>query len=689
MREAFRCVKCWALPVLVTVLLAACGGGGGSSATSTSVSGVASKGPIKDGTVSVYAVNADGSRGRLLGTARTSSSDGSYATADLAYRGSIIVIVSGGTYVDEATGITCANPGLKAALPDASGSVKVAVTPLTDVAFKQMSSAAGGFTTANISAANAVVSTVFGVNITATQPVDPTDPAKVAAASQASIEYGVALAAISGMVKNGDAVDVKAAIEQIKGDLSAPAPQLLTTGPALSHAINDLVGGTAPVLAPSVSTSTISVDDAIAFFTTTEATPPVNGTGVALAKGLVSDLRNTVLSVVDYKTGDVSDTLKTPFNAVVQEVETVLQPELAPAVRRLGWVASSAARITGLAPGTTYTFTDPVNYPGQTLTVVGGSSGTSATVTISSSTTTLLSGTVSVSDLGTPTSGSINISTLKTANGNATVSVSYNAAVSNDMMTSFTLTGNITTPVASFDFADGGKGQKLTADFAEIPGSPGSVMPTRIYFKGSAATRTVRITGGIDIAPMVWNPYISPESESAAIPKNAVITAKIEALSGGSTTLTLNGTLTGAFINAATYDPGAANGPGNFPAWSGTFDGAIAAAGGLNLSVLLKGSSPAYKMVNFEAKYTRVLSDGGTVFLSCAGTADDETGITTATMTNQNGVQVALSYNRNVDRDSRLNGTMKTSGGETVGNFSTVSGVPRVSYADNYFETIF
>ena len=552
-----------------------------------------------------------------------------------------------------------------------------------------MSSATGGFTTANITSANAVVSTAFGVDIIGTQPVDATDPTKVAASSQSAIEYGVALAAISQMVNNGAATDVQAAIQQIQTDLSGSNPQLTTTGPALAQAITDLTTGTTPTLAPSITTDTISMDNSIAFFTDNEVNPPANSTGVAQAKALISDLRNTVLSVVNYRTGEVSSVLTTPFNTTVQEVETVLLPELTTAAERIGWVVTSLASIDNLTPGTPYTFTDPVRFPGETLRITTAATGFTATATITNATATLLSGTVSVNNLTNPTSGSINITTLTTQTGNATANLTYTGTLSGLLLTSVTLTGNITTPVGTFNFSDSAAGQRLSANFSAVPGSPGSLMLTSAYFKGVAATDTVRLTGAIDLPTLVWNQNIGPQIGNVAIPTSGSINGKIEALSAGNVTLTLNGTLTGAFTNAATFNPDIAESTTNFPNWSATFDGTIVAASGLNISALLKASMPAFQTVNFEAKYTRVLGDGSTIFLNVTGTSNTGTGITTATMTNQDGVQVALSFDDSLATDSRLSGTMKTSGGETVGTFSSVSGVPRATYSDGYFETIF
>jgi hypothetical protein len=670
--------------VMCMMFLAACGGGsGGGSNSSTSVSGVASKGPIISGAVNVYAVNADGSRGKLIGTAQTSSTDGSYQVASMDYSGSIIVAVTGGTYVDEATGATLPNPGLKAALPGASGTVQIAVTPLTDVAFKQMSSATGGLSSANITNCNALVSTAFGVDIIGTQPVNATNAVQVSGAKQAAIDYGVALAAISQMVKSGSVSDVKDAISKIKGDLSGATPQLTTTGAAFSNAIATLIADNK--LAPTITAATISVDDSVKSFTDNPVVLPANPGGVAQAKGLVRDLRNTVLAVVDTTTGEVTSAIRTPFDATVKEIQTVVEPELTTAGDRLGWMVTSAGSIQSIVASHTYTFTDTFSHPGETLTFVTDATGLQATVKVASASATLASGTISVNQSSFPTSGSISLTTMKTATGNATASVTFSGTKTGLIYTGLTLKGNITTPVASFDFSDISQG-KLEASFATVPGNDNSAYLTKASFKGVATTPTARLTGSIDLPNLVWNTSLSGNRMS--IPTSATVSAKIEALSNGNATMTLDGTLSGTFSNAATYNANAPDSASNFPNWTGTFNGSVVASSGLNISVLLKASMPAYEIVNFEAKYTRVLADGSSVFLSSTGTSNNVTKVTTLAMSNQNGLQVAISFDNKLSGDNRLSGTIKTGGNETVGNFSSVKGIPRVTYADNFFETL-
>ncbi|MCM0080734.1 hypothetical protein L4X63_03930 [Geomonas sp. Red32] len=186
--------------------LAGCGGGGSGTApasgVTTTVTGVASKGPIANGTVKIFAINADGSKG-LLTTVPTGA-DGSYS-ATINYTGPIYLEASG-SYLDEATGLTKtidpATP-LRAALASASGTVAVAVTPLTDLAVQK----AATLTPVSITAANQLVSQLFKVDIIGVQPVAPTQAAFTApATTQPQRDYALALAALSEMATTSGGV---------------------------------------------------------------------------------------------------------------------------------------------------------------------------------------------------------------------------------------------------------------------------------------------------------------------------------------------------------------------------------------------------------------------------------------------------------------------------------------------------
>jgi len=181
--------------LLLILVLAGCGDDpSNSSGNNTTVSGIASKGPIVNGVVKIYSVK-DGVKTFIKQT--TTDANGNY-NADLgAYTGPIIAEASG-SYLDEATGLTktiSADSPLHAALPSAQGTVNLPVTALTELAYIKTG---GDLTTSAISAANTLVSDLFKVNIIATSPVAPTSEA-IATATQAQKDYTLALATISQM----------------------------------------------------------------------------------------------------------------------------------------------------------------------------------------------------------------------------------------------------------------------------------------------------------------------------------------------------------------------------------------------------------------------------------------------------------------------------------------------------------
>lgn len=197
------------LVIISIFLLGACGGGAGGGSTpgtiTTTINGVASKGLIANGTVTIFALNADGSKGTQLGIGGTDSF-GNYSISFASYNGPVIVEASG-SYLDEATGQTKTVPTsepLRAALPNATGTVSLPITPLTDLAVRQ----AGTLTAQNITAANTLLSDAFKFNITNTIPAAPTATAfQSSTITQDQKDYALVLAAVSQQMQtNGSSL---------------------------------------------------------------------------------------------------------------------------------------------------------------------------------------------------------------------------------------------------------------------------------------------------------------------------------------------------------------------------------------------------------------------------------------------------------------------------------------------------
>jgi hypothetical protein len=108
--------------------------------TTVTIGGGAVKGPVAGATVNIFAVATDGLKtGEPIATAITDSS-GNYTATVSDFIGVYLVEISGGAYIDEATGTTQTIPEdapLRAASAiEASGptTITTVVTPLTEIA---------------------------------------------------------------------------------------------------------------------------------------------------------------------------------------------------------------------------------------------------------------------------------------------------------------------------------------------------------------------------------------------------------------------------------------------------------------------------------------------------------------------------------------------------------------------------
>jgi hypothetical protein len=203
----------FALTAVAASLLAGCGGGGSSGTDATTppaqgstMSGTVVKGPVSGATVKAFAVSA-GTMGTQVASA-TTDVNGAFTMSMGNYAGPVMLQMNGGTYTDEATGAPMAMGAgdmMTAVLPTvAAGSVVtgVEVTPLTGMAQVMAQHMAGGLTDANIAAANAAVGSYFMVgDVLHTQPMNPLVTGSGTGASQAMINYGMTLAAMSQYAK--------------------------------------------------------------------------------------------------------------------------------------------------------------------------------------------------------------------------------------------------------------------------------------------------------------------------------------------------------------------------------------------------------------------------------------------------------------------------------------------------------
>jgi hypothetical protein len=176
----------------VAGLLAGCGGGGAT--TSTTISGSAVKGPVGGATVTAFAATT----GAVLGTT-TTSPNGTYSLT-ITYNGDVVLEVTGGSYIDEATGNTTPLNQLKAIINAGGGTQTVHVTPLTYIAYGYAGNTSAGFNTALTNLA-----TQFGlgsINLLTTLPT----------VSGTINDYGRVLSAMSQYVQSQSLANFEAFI---------------------------------------------------------------------------------------------------------------------------------------------------------------------------------------------------------------------------------------------------------------------------------------------------------------------------------------------------------------------------------------------------------------------------------------------------------------------------------------------
>lgn len=186
------------VPAVVAVAMAGCGGGSGNSSggSATTLTGVASAGPVAGATVCAYQMIVVG-KGAQIGNCAKTDSNGAYSLALGQVNGPVVLEMTGGSYTDEATGKTVLPTApLRTALSGvAGGTVTAVISPLTTMAY-DMALAAGGLTFANMQRATAQVEANTGVgNIIGTVPVDALNLPAAASADQKT--YALALATLS------------------------------------------------------------------------------------------------------------------------------------------------------------------------------------------------------------------------------------------------------------------------------------------------------------------------------------------------------------------------------------------------------------------------------------------------------------------------------------------------------------
>lgn len=206
----------------------------GVAADPVRIAGTVQAGPLNGATVVAEAVNPDGTIGQTIGQAATDGS-GNYALVlnsdSVSYTGPVVVSAIGGTYVDEGTGqtvtltatLTAVLPNLPAFDANAQTPPSTAnVTILTTLAAEMARGATGGFTEANMTAANAAVNTALGgsFDILVTALANPADAANGNNSLDPDVnDHTIAVAGASQLAANQN-TDPNIFVNNVKSDIS-------------------------------------------------------------------------------------------------------------------------------------------------------------------------------------------------------------------------------------------------------------------------------------------------------------------------------------------------------------------------------------------------------------------------------------------------------------------------------------
>jgi hypothetical protein len=247
------------------------------------ISGTAVKGPVSGATVTAYTVT-NGAMGTQLASGMTDS-QGNFNISNDTYSGTVMLQMSGGTYIDEATGATMSmSPGdvMTCVIPSVSSGASVTgiqVTPLTSMAQAMANNMAGGMTGSNIAAANTSVGNYFMVNdILHTQPMNPLVSGASGTATQDMKNYGMAIAAMSQSAKDMGMTSSSSMVTSMMSDAS-------------DGVMNGLMGST-PIMMGGMSTGS-------SMMTTTAGT---SGLASAMETFITSTLNMSGVTTTDMQT---------------------------------------------------------------------------------------------------------------------------------------------------------------------------------------------------------------------------------------------------------------------------------------------------------------------------------------------------------------------------------------------------
>lgn len=201
----------FALVAVMGLAVSGCqsGGEGGlppERSTST-VSGYSVDAIIRNGTIKVFGLNSDATKGEFLGST-TTDENGYYELSLRSVSLPVLIEVTGGTYIEEASGkvITLATGDVLRAITfyESGEPLSVMVTPLTNLAAGLVVYKVGQGVSLNnaIVESSTAISSYVGFDILDTVPRDVTNPVNYGYALDDGMRYGLFTAAISSWTKH-------------------------------------------------------------------------------------------------------------------------------------------------------------------------------------------------------------------------------------------------------------------------------------------------------------------------------------------------------------------------------------------------------------------------------------------------------------------------------------------------------
>ncbi|MCX7846204.1 MAG: hypothetical protein N2312_06280, partial [Dictyoglomaceae bacterium] len=362
---------------------------------------------------------------------------------------------------------------------------------------------------------------------------------------------------------------------------------------------------------------------------------------VEKAKALIADLRNTVLTIHDYKGIGVPGIVDTPFQRLSQEIQEKIVPDLTETVLRIAFILNCTTQIPGTG---TYNFTyTEQNY--QLEITVHLSTGLEDPFTYTfkgyKSGNKIDEGSFIVFNETEwkPGSGVLN-ATMKTKNGNLVINGGFIATTlpHAEWFYEITITGNITSPYVTIDFSKDGR--KLYAKFGEWWDEPKGrwlVYLDELRIIGQITTTTAQADGDlyVDAIHVVY-----PGGNTSNPPQDISFTGTFREIENGVPTgAYFTGQILGEYLNPNSYNPYNPYGPDNYPKWTASFNGHIEASKRPKINANLGISHTVYQIYKIQVGYERTNLDGSKVWLKTPqnpeSTYNENTKILNVTLNNQ------------------------------------------------------